>query len=496
MTSHPESSHRFWTKLRDPLVLLLLTLAAIAIHGYHPSAEDAEIYIPQIKKILNPSLYPFGAEFFQTHARLTLFPNLVAASVRLTHLSLGAALFAWQLAAIFLVLLACKRIASKCFPTEPGRWAAVTMVAALLTLPATGTTLYIMDQYFHPRSISAFCILFAIDAALERKYWRTALWLILTAAIHPLMTVFGIFYVILLVLTEKVTPLTAAPSAALLFPGFPLTAPSSAYAECLRDHGYYFLPRWRWYEWLGIFAPLALLWWFSRIARQKQRPVLELLTRSLFYLGAICFVAGLVITIPRRFEVLTIYQPMRSFQLIYLLMALVAGGLLGESLLKARPVRWIALFVPISLAMSYAQFQLFPSDHHVELPGLPSTNPWVQAFVWSRENTPVDAIFALNPDYMALPGEDYQGFRAIAERSRLSDATKDWSAVIMFPNLPLADECLAQVHAAQGLSHLDPADIERVRSSYGVSWLVLEQPGIPGLTCPYQNKQVLVCRAN
>jgi hypothetical protein len=95
-----------------------------------------------------------------------------------------------------------------------------------------------------------------------------------------------------------------------------------------------------------------------------------------------------------------------------------------------------------------------------------------------------------------LPGEDYQGFRAIAERSRLADATKDWSAVIMFPNLPLADECLAQVHAAQGLRHLDPADIDRVRHSYGVSWLVLEQPGIPGLTCPYQNKQVLVCRAN
>ena len=226
--------------------------------------------------------------------------------------------------------------------------------------------------------------------------WRTALWFILTAAIHPLMTVFGIFYVFLLVLTEKVTPLRTAPAAALLFPGFPLTAPSAAYVQCLRDHGYYFLLRWRWYEWLGIFGPLALLWWFSRIARQRQRPVLELLTRSLFYLGAICFIAGLVITIPRRFEVLTIYQPMRSFQLIYLLMVLMAGGLIGESLLKTHPVRWIALFLPLSLGMSYAQFQLFPSDRHVELPGVASTNPWVQAFVWARQNTPVDAIFALN----------------------------------------------------------------------------------------------------
>lgn len=492
-----DSFHGFRAKLGDALVLFLLTVAAIVVHGYHPAAEDAEIYVPQIKKLLNPSLYPFGSEFFQAHARLTLFPNLVAASVRLTHLSLDAALFIWQFAAIFLVLLACRRIASKCFPTEPGRWAAVTMVATMLTLPAAGTTLYIMDQYFHPRSISAFCVLFAIDAALERKYWLTALWLILTAAIHPLMTVFGIFYVVLLWLTEKATPLTAAgPSAALAFPGLSLRPPSPAYAQCLRDHGYYFLLRWPWYEWIGIFAPLALLWWFSRIARRKQRPVLEVLTRSVFYLGCISFAAALVITIPPRFAVLTIYQPMRSFQLIYLLMALVAGGLLGESLLKTHLVRWVALFLPLSVIMSYAQFQLFPSDRHIELPGLPSTNPWVQAFVWARDNTPVDAIFALNPDYMALPDEDYQGFRAFAERSRLADATKDWSAVIMFPNLPLADECLAQIHAAQSLRHLDPTDIQRVRHAYGVSWLVLSQPGISGLTCPYQNKQVLVCRAN
>lgn len=497
MKSRPESFDSFQAKLRDSFLLLLLAFVAIAIHGYHPAAEDAEIYVPQIRKILNPSLYPFGSEFFQSHARLTLFPNLIAASIRLTHISLDAALFIWQFAAIFLVLLACKRIASKCFPTQTGRWAAVAMVATLLTLPATGTTLYIMDQYLNPRSISAFCVLFAIDATLERKYLRTGLWLILTAVVHPLMTVFGIFYVLLLVVTERITPPATVPAAALLFPGLSFKRPSPAYIESLRDHGYYFLLRWRWYEWLGIFAPLALLWWFSRIARHKQRPVLELLTRSLFFLGCICFAAGLVITIPQRFELLTpILQPMRSFQLIYLLMSLAAGGLLGEWLLKTYPIRWIALFLPLALGMSYAQFQLFPSDRHIEWPGLSSTNPWVQAFVWARDNTPVDAIFALNPDYMALPGEDYQGFRAVAERSRLADATKDWSAVVMFPNLPLADECRAQVNSAESLRHLDPTDLQRVRHSYGVSWLVLEQPGIAGLSCPYQNKAVLVCRAN
>jgi glyoxalase/bleomycin resistance protein/dioxygenase superfamily protein len=44
------------------LRLLALTFAALLVHGYHPGVEDGEIYLPGIKKILNPALYPFGSE--------------------------------------------------------------------------------------------------------------------------------------------------------------------------------------------------------------------------------------------------------------------------------------------------------------------------------------------------------------------------------------------------------------------------------------------------
>ena len=62
--------------------LLLLTVIAVLIHGYHPYAEDAEIYLPGVLKILNPSLFPANAEFFGEHAGHTLYPNLIAFSVR------------------------------------------------------------------------------------------------------------------------------------------------------------------------------------------------------------------------------------------------------------------------------------------------------------------------------------------------------------------------------------------------------------------------------
>jgi len=42
-----------------------------------------------------------------------------------------------------------------------------------------------------------------------------------------------------------------------------------------------------------------------------------------------------------------------------------------------------------------------------------------------RLQTPRDAVFALDPNYMLIAGEDQHGFRAIAERSALADALKD-----------------------------------------------------------------------
>jgi len=41
------------------LWLFLLTVGAFLVQGYHPFAEDAEIYLPGVEKILHPELFPF-----------------------------------------------------------------------------------------------------------------------------------------------------------------------------------------------------------------------------------------------------------------------------------------------------------------------------------------------------------------------------------------------------------------------------------------------------
>ncbi|HVB35135.1 MAG TPA: hypothetical protein VNJ52_12290 [Patescibacteria group bacterium] len=212
--------------------------------------------------------------------------------------------------------------------------------------------------------------------------------------------------------------------------------------------------------------------------------------------GLICLAGAIVFSIPASLVTLLRFQPMRYLYLVYLFLILLGGGLLREMLLKAKPLRWLLLFVPLCAGMSYAQFRLFPQSRHVEWPGAAPEDQWVQAFVWIRGHTPTGAIFALNPNYMNDPGENHQGFRAIAERSRLSDLADDWSVATLFPEKPLADRAWSEMQAERGWEHFTRANFERLKREYGVTWIVVQRPGVDGVTCPYRNSAVSVCRVN
>ena len=480
-------------KLKDFLVLVLFTFGALLVHGYHPWAEDAEIYVPGVEKILHPELFPFNAQFFASHAHLTFFPNFIAASVRFSHLPLPVVLFFWQMASIFLLLLACWQLAGKCFTHQRARWAGVALVAALLTLPVAGTALYIMDEYINPRNLTAFAAIFAVAKVIDRKYFQAGAFLVFAAAIHPLMSAFVLSCCVVLFCIKEFDRRFASLSLLLPF-GISFAPPSQAYHQVALSHSYFYLLQWHWYEWLGVVAPMALLWWFSRIARSRQLRNLDLLCRALIVYQFVYLLAGVVLSIPARFESLARLQPMRSLYLLYVVFLLFAGGLLGEHVLKNRVWRWAALFVPLCAGMFLAQRVLFPASAHIEWPGASPTNQWVQAFEWIRANTPDDAVFALDPFHMTIPGEDANGFRAIAQRSMLADAVKDSGAVTMFP--AMAEEWLRQVQAQSGWKTFQAQDFRRLQAEYGVNWVVLQQPGAAGLDCPYHNAIMLVCRVN
>jgi hypothetical protein len=150
--------------------------------------------------------------------------------------------------------------------------------------------------------------------------------------------------------------------------------------------------------------------------------------------------------------------------------------------------------------MYYAQRQMYPATAHLELPGVEPQNDWLQAFAYIRESTPIDSLFALDPHYMTLSGEDYHGFRALAERSALADYEKDGGMAARVPRL--APRWLKEVNAQNGWRNFQAADFQRLEREFGVTWVIIPRPDVhfaqdqggQGMMCPYGNRRLQVCR--
>jgi hypothetical protein len=461
------------------------------IAGYHPGAEDDGVYLSAIKRDLNPALYPHDSDFFAVQLQATIFDKVVAASARLTHASLGWVIFAWHYLTIFLVLLGCWRLCRRCFPDEYAQWASTTLVSVLLTLPVAGSALYIVDQNLHPRALATAAILAAIVATLDRKFALPIGLLILAALFHPIMATFGISFCIFLAWPPPPTGMRASVLAlAPLGWIFEPTSPAWRVAANTRD--YYFLGRWEWYDWLGVFAPFAILWWFRRIGQRDKATTLAYMTSRLMMFGAFQLIVAIALMLPQSLERIRPLQPMRYLHLFYLIFIILSGGLLGQKFLRNHWLRWLVVFVPLAAGMFYAQRETYPSSAHLEWPGSTPKNPWLQTFTWIRENTPPDAYFAAGPDYMRRPGNDYHSFRALAERSVLADAVKDSAVATQVPRL--STRWLEEVEAQGGWEHFTPTDYECLKTRFGIKWVLIERPARKGMDCPYENAALLACR--
>jgi Domain of unknown function (DUF6798) len=512
MSESPQNPPRRWLGPGDfsaanLLLLALLTLFAFLVMGYHPGLEDDAFYLAAIKRNLNPALFPHDAEFFRLQFQATIFDKLIAWSVRLSHVPLAWAALLWQLAAIFFLLHGCWRISRRCLSQPQAQWAAVATVAALLTLPVSGVGITLADQYLHPRTLATAAILAAIVAVLDRRFWLVGVLLAVAFAIHAIMASFGISFCAFLLWNQRgVVPRrsSSVPIVAALLPlGWIFEPASDAWRQAASTRSFYFLSRWEWYEWLGVFGPLILLYILRRFLRRDEQDGCALLTvvNSLFYYGIFQTAVGLLIMLTPSLERLRPFEPMRYLHLLYLFFFLIAGGLLGRFILDRKLYRWLLLFISLSVGMFYAQRQMFPATAHLELPGGATQNPWLQAFAWIRQNTPVDSLFALDPHYVTLPGEDYHGFRALAERSVLADYEKDGGMAARVPRL--APRWLKEVTAQYGWQKFRLADFQRLKQDFGVTWVVIPRPDPyldaqdqagQGMTCPYWNARLQVCR--
>jgi len=182
------------------LPLLLLTALGFLVMGYHPGAEDDSLYLA-VKADVHPALFPHDAAFFQLQMRSSVFATWMAHFVLGTGMPVAWAELLWQWVCLFLVIWSCWSIVRRLFEETAARWAGVAMVAAMLTLPVSGTGLYLMDQHLHPRNPATALILFAVSRILAGKRWQAVPLVAVAFLLHPLMGALGISFCCVLALT-------------------------------------------------------------------------------------------------------------------------------------------------------------------------------------------------------------------------------------------------------------------------------------------------------
>ena len=491
--------------LRVMLLLALLAVVTVGVQGYHFGTDDAAIFCPAIERFAHPQLFPFGAIFFLTHSQHSFFAPLVGALARFPHLSVEWAVLLWYFVGTWLLLVAGWQMAAVCFTTARARWTAVALMAALLPVQVAGTAIPIADAYFTARTISTPLTLFALAAGLSGR-WRTALVYIgITIFLHPQMALCAAVLLALAALPQlgkyartKSGNVAALPVFLLtlghvtsLFAAGPASGP---YREALYARSQFFAGNWTLAQWVGVVCPMLILLWLSHASLNVMTQPARRISAVLVIAGSLATLVFLFFSSSHRFDSLMRLQPMRLFQLVYIVMFLLLGGLAGEYLLRGRVWRFAIFFLPLAFGMYALDRSIYPASPHLEWPGTAGSNSWLEAFAWIRQNTPESAVFAIDPHYMHLPGEDTHGFRALAERSVLADSYKDSGVAAMFP--AVAPEWEREQQLTRGWDHYTAPDFLALTARSPVTWVMVQPAQSSGLDCPFHNSAVSVCRLN
>ena len=484
-----------------------VTLAAFALHGYHPYSEDGGIYAAGVKRALDPGLYPRAAMFVDAHLGMSVFVPFMRDVVRVTHAPLVWVLLAAHLLSVGATLFGVWEIARRCFAGLGARCGAVALMAVSLTLPIAGTSLCFLDPYVTARSFSTPLALLALAWMVGRlRGERGRLLLALAAALgaslfHPLMggyLVGGMAFLYCAMRSRWKSAAALCAAAVLVAVAVHALSgrASEAYEAVVRTRDYWFMSRWQWYEVLGAIAPLLIFAGLQRLRMLSQE--LRAICAAALLLG----LTGLLVAIccvnsGSGHYMVARLQPLRTLHLAYGVLIVALGGLLGETIdgMRNRVTAGVlggGLIAGLALISGSAQVNLYAHSHHLEMPWMRPQNGWVQAFVWARENTARDALFALDADYITQPDEDAQCFRAFAERSSLPDYSKDGGVASLAPWM--ADAWGAGQMDQTGLSRMTDAERSERLKDAGVSWMVLRAETPTLLPCEYSNSVVKVCR--
>ena len=482
-------------------IVALGTGIAFLLLGYHPYAEDGGIYAAALAARMDPRLFPAEHLFAVAHTGQSLFIPLLALLATVLHLALPSMLLLAFVACLAATIAAARALAGMLFPAVTSqRWAVASLVVAL-GVPVAGTSLYLCDPYLTARSLSTPLLLWALVLLLRRKVWAVAACLLLSFSIHPMMTLSAAVLMLALLAIRSLRPaaslagLAAGVLFAMALVRFLPPVDGHALRAASISRAYWFPARWAWYEVAGVLAPLLLLPAIAggrRLATRIDPAARQLALAATAATAFVCLGTLLFIHPEDGSMLLARLQPLRMLHMVYLVFLPLLGGVAGGMrLARSASLGWLVCVLG-GTGLLCMQRGLYPQSGHAELPWRTPANEYAQAFVWARDHTPQDALFALDANYTTAAGEDAQLFRAIALRSSLPDAAKDGGIASVMPQL--APAWYTDAGAQAGLALAGDADrLARVHP-LGATWIVLPSGASTSFDCPYANRTAKICR--
>ncbi len=328
---------------------------------------------------------------------------------------------------IWLTLFSAWKIANLSGCSREGCAGAATVLALTLTMPVAGTSLLLMDPYVTARSISTPCSLLALVGVLRMlESWEegrgmrwgdcglVAVSLFVAVIAHPLMGGYALGCVILMACLSLRNPkwkIISTVGVCLLsfglaaFVSWLAPAQSGSYTEAAQTRTYWFLDDWHWYEWVGLIAPLCVL---AALWGQKRKQSSQADAGAHCTCGRCdrdCGGRPVARESSRTYEVARL-QPLRIYQMIFLLTLMAIGAMLGEWVLRRSVGRWRRSAARWAGACCWCKVKPIPTrriwsshgartamDGNRDLYGSGSTRPRMQCSLWMRTtSTPREKI--------------------------------------------------------------------------------------------------------
>ena len=479
----------FYFLTQPAAAIALLTPVVLLVHGYHPLADDGAVYVTGIKKLADPGLYQTDAVFALSPTHLSIFAHVLAGLLRWGHISLPVLLLVCH--AGFDLSLSSRLVASGgtgSFPRRQARWGAVLLAACCFTLPVAGHRF----PSWTPTSLRA-------PSPLRSCFSR---WRRCSTSMGCLRTV------------ARAGRAAASLDGCLCghrhahgrcLPGAGCGAPSALACRI----GGCSAPS---FSWPRVTRPQPCLQparpsagrifsspagngmsirvylcrcscWASRRPRRAPWPARTLAIAATIIGGcalltSLCFVHRSGSLLLARLQVL------RAFHFVYIAGVLLAGGMLAR-LAQQRTRHRAALPGAFSSSCLPRQRLTYPASNHVEWPGRTPRNPWQQAFLWIRANTPRIRSSPWITTTLSAPARTPRAFAQPQREAPSPTGFKDGGIASNFPQA-----AIPWWQGSQATEHLNGATDEqrlaRLRP-LGVAWIVLPAEAKTGFPCPFTN---------